>query len=79
MLASPFVRAHQHAATGKGAGKDQALRRSRSSGRTESRRGTRRQIYVGNYLRDRFAVMKAQMVIPSERNRKIIIPHHIDT
>ncbi|MBD8548720.1 IS5 family transposase, partial [Sphingomonas sp. CFBP 8760] len=31
--------------------------------------------YDGNDLRDRIAAMKAKAVIPSKRNRKVVIPH----
>ena len=31
--------------------------------------------YDGNDLRDRITAMKAKAVIPSKRNRKVVIPH----
>jgi transposase len=34
--------------------------------------------YDSNDLRDRIAQMKAQAVIPSKRNRKVVIPHDIE-
>ena len=34
--------------------------------------------YDGNDLRDCIAAMKAQAVIPSKRNRKLIIPHDVE-
>ena len=35
--------------------------------------------YDSNGLRDQIAAMKAKAVIPSKRNRKVCIPHDIDT
>lgn len=34
--------------------------------------------YDSNDLRERIAAMKAEAVIPSKRNRKIVIPHDAD-
>ncbi|WP_408737231.1 IS5 family transposase [Acetobacter senegalensis] len=110
MIDSTIVRAHQHAATGKGGPQNQALGRSRGGlttkihmladalGRPLRFIITGGQVhdatqasallegqaasaviadkaYDSNGFREQIAVMNAEAVIPSKRNRKVFIPH----